>query len=870
MNKFIQRSLYALLLVFAGTVHAASPIANSESTVIFGKVRFTLLTPELIRLEYSETNTFEDKASLTFINRQLATPPFSKKIQGKRLSISTAKLQLEYTDDGKRFNKDNLSIRLREQDHTDILWNPSRNDDKNLKGTQRTLDQANGWDFANTLENGLISQNGWALIDDSENNLFDGDKDWNWVTPRTSLAIDWYFFGYGHNYKKALYDFTQVAGKIPLPPKYAFGYWWSRYWIYNDNELRELTQQFRDFGIPQDVLIIDMDWHETYDFSANKLEKDSQGELKGWTGYTWNKNLFPEPKRFIEWTNQQHLKTALNLHPASGVPTMEEKYADFAKAYEFNKPGEYIPFNMSEKKWAQAYFDTLLKPMQEWGVDFWWLDWQQYLHDKNLPTLSNTWWLNYTFFTNMEKTGQRPMIFHRWGGLGNHRYPIGFSGDAHTNWETLDYETYFTATAANVGYAYWSHDIGGHISNDKPTEGELYLRWIQFGALSPILRTHSSKISLIERRPWMFPSYFFAMRDAIQFRYTLAPYIYTAAHKTYDDGVALVHPLYYEHPEKPQAYHYQSEYYFGDAMIAAPITTAADGKTGLATKHIWLPPGEWFEYSSGHLLKGDAEITRQYALNEIPLFIKAGSIIAMNPVVKNLQERPDRQVLTVIPGGNKSFITLYDDDETSTAYQQQQFTTRKVTQETLAPKTLRLTIEPVQGYYAGMPSAQAFDIRLPNRTLPHTVTVTADGKPIAGNNIQSEFIPHELASNIRLPVFANHQRIEITLEFAAPLNEQDKQFDGNKGFLQRTATATEKLKYASALTDWGGTLPNDVYRTGNIINQLQYHPEDSLSYMQQLNELKKNMADILLKIPNIPQETTKPIVEFLELSTANH
>ena len=107
-------------------------------------------------------------------------------------------------------------------------------------------------------------------------------------------------------------------------------------------------------------------------------------------------------------------------------------------------------------------FDVVLTPMENWGVDFWWLDWQQWLNDKKVEGLSNTWWINYVFFTHMERnSNRRALLYHRWGGLGNHRYQIGFSGDAIISWNTLDFQPYFTSCASNVLYGYWSHDIGG-------------------------------------------------------------------------------------------------------------------------------------------------------------------------------------------------------------------------------------------------------------------------------------------------------------------------------------------------------------------------------------------------------------------------
>jgi alpha-glucosidase (family GH31 glycosyl hydrolase) len=847
----------------------SDPKASSSSTVEFGPARFTVLSPQLIRMEYSAQHHFEDRASLTFINRRLPSPKFTQKIIKNTLRIKTNEVELWYLNDGAPFNENNLHLDLGLDNFNDskiknnnkkVRWQPHQVDKGNLKGTLPTLDQAKGWSFEANLEQGILSRGGWALIDDSNSPLFDGNPDWNWVTTRTDNHLDWYLFAYGTDYKQALYDYTLVAGKTPMPPKYAFGYWWSRYWIYNDNELRELVEQFRNFSIPQDVLIIDMDWHETYGFQGKKAELDPEGQLKGWTGYTWNKKLFPEPKKFIQWTNEQSLKTALNLHPASGIPTMEEKYTDFAKAYGVNNAA-YIAFNMSDKRWANTYFETILKPMEDWGIDFWWLDWQQYPYDKKIPNLTNLWWLNYAFFTHNKQPTKRPMIFHRWGGLGNHRYPIGFSGDAHTDWETLDFETYFTATAANVGYGYWSHDIGGHISNDKPTDGELYLRWIQFGVFSPILRTHSSKISLIERRPWMFPQHFSAMRDAIKLRYHLAPYIYNAARTGYDRGIAIVHPLYYDYPDNEEAYSFKTQYLFGNDMLIAPITTPIDTKTQLAEKTIWLPKGEWFEFSSGTLLEGNRVVKRHYAVDEIPFWVKAGSIIPTLPEVKNLQEKSNNTILTIIPGKNASSTELYSDDETSNGYQEGEFSRQKVFKKWLTDKKLRINIEPSVGSYSQIPSTHFFTIDLVNCFLPNKVTV--NGKALS-QALAPEFLHKELLSRIRLPELPINSQIDIDIEFDRSYADQNRLFNGNKGFLKRVSQATEKLKYAAALTDWGGTLPNEVYEASNITNELLYNPEQAADVLEKLNILKKPLRNIILNIPNLSKETTVPVIDYLD------
>ena len=163
---------------------------------------------------------------------------------------------------------------------------------------------------------------------------------------------------------------------------------------------------------------------------------------------------------------------------------------------------KYIPFDITDKKFAINYMNLLHHPLEAQGINFWWLDWQQEPTTK-LPGVNPTWWLNYVHFTDQQREGKRPLLFHRWGGLGNHRYQIGFSGDTISIWDSLAFQPWFTGTAANVGYAYWSHDIGGHMPG--AVDPEIYTRWIQFGALSPILRTHTTKNPDSERRIWAYP-----------------------------------------------------------------------------------------------------------------------------------------------------------------------------------------------------------------------------------------------------------------------------------------------------------------------------------------------------------------------------
>ncbi len=297
---------------------------------------------------------------------------------------------------------------------------------------------------------------------------------------------------YGNDYKGALKDFTLFAGKVPLPPRSAFGYWWSRYWSYSDKEIRQLIDNFRHYQLPLDVLVVDMDWHYT--------EKGKGG----WTGWRWNRRLFPDTVKFLRHLKDRGLRVTLNLHPAGGVAAYEEQYPAMAEWMGIDSAsGATLPWTVSDKKYMQGIFDIVLRPMEKAGVDFWWLDWQQWLTDKKVEGLSNTWWINYAFFSDMERMRDtRPLLYHRWGGLGNHRYQIGFSRDAIIFCKSLAFQPYFTNCASNVLYGYWSHDIGGHMfkkGDKQELDPELFTRWMQYGVFTPLFRTHSTKNAVLNK-----------------------------------------------------------------------------------------------------------------------------------------------------------------------------------------------------------------------------------------------------------------------------------------------------------------------------------------------------------------------------------
>ena len=797
MKRFL-----VLLTALACTLSPAiadNPTADATAVVTSGNARFTVLTPQLSRMEWSADGQFEDRATLTFVNRETPVPEFKVRESKSKLTITTPALTLTYLKNGK-FSDKNLKA-VFTLNGKEVVWTPGMENPQNLLGTTRTLDGADGSKLKEPMEQGILSRAGWSLIDDSQRHVLtpDGSEWEEWVEARPEGdRQDLYLFAYGHDYKQALADYALVAGRAPMPPKYTLGYWWSRYWQYSDNEFVDLVNKLKSMDVPIDVLIVDMDWHETWGLRKSNSPKDEYGQRIGWTGYTWQKELFPSPANFLKWTENEELKVALNLHPASGIQPYEAVYADFTKEYGWSEKGKSVPFKIDERKWAEAYFKTVLEPMERDGVDFWWLDWQQWKESKYTPGLSNTFWLNHTFFNHAERQnpGLRPFIYHRWGGLGSHRYPLAFSGDTYATWPMLAYLPYFTATASNVNYGWWGHDIGGHMfhKTQKATDPELYTRWLQYGVFTPIFKTHSTKDPRIERCIWCFPDHMFLMRDAIRLRYTLAPYIYNAARENYDTGVGMCRPMYYDYPESDKAYETSEQFMFGNDILATTITQPVDSITGLAPRTIWFPEGAWFDCATGSMYEGGRTEELHYTLAENPHYAKAGSIIPMNPAtVKNLQQPCDTLVLTFIPGGDGQ-LRHYEDDGMSQQYKTNYaVTTVSKKQE---GNTVRVRISPREGSFAGASDSRSYELRFPAVFPPKSVKV--NGKELAYSRFPKAgewtYDGYTLAPVIYTGTTACDAPVEIELAFDDYATAHQADLYGMSGVFKRCLDLTVEFK----------------------------------------------------------------------------
>lgn len=634
--------------------YPTTPMASKEGMIKGDKYRFTVLTNRLIRIEYSESGKFEDRATQVVINREFDVPEFSVKESNGELKILTDTFIMTYSKN-RLFTQNSLYIRFK--DNT-AEWRFGQANRENLKGTARTLDKVSG---ELPLGDGLMSSSSFTQFDDSKSLIIADD---GWIDRRDDDCVDIYVFAYKDDYLGLLKDFYHLTGRTPLLPRFALGNMWSRFYPYTQDEYLDLMDRFDAEDIPFSVAVLDMDWHlVNYDARYGR----------GWTGYTWNKELFPDYKQFLKDLHSRGLEVTLNLHPADGVVPYEEMYEKMANAMGQNPDKkETIEFDITNPEFLENYFEILHHPYERDGVSFWWMDWQQGNTSK-MENIDPLWMLNHYHAIDLENSGKRPIMLSRYSGIGSHRYPIGFSGDTIINWESLDFQPYFTASASNVGYTWWSHDIGGHMFGYR--DDELAVRWCQLGVFSPINRLHSTNHPLLGKEPWNYGEVAEkSMKKFLKLRHRLIPYLYTMNYRTSEYCEPLVQPLYYKDGGYT-AYEkkYRNEFYFGTEMLVLPITQSSEHSVQMSYTDAYIPDGVWFDFFNGRKYVGKKQMKIYRNLYEYPVLVKAGGIIPMSePESVNDISNPKHIRIDIYPGADNKF-DLYEDDGKSLDYREGRF-----------------------------------------------------------------------------------------------------------------------------------------------------------------------------------------------------
>ncbi len=684
--------------------------------------RVEVCTPSMIRIRQATATGFEADEQLMVIRYKWDEMPFAfnekNKVWELKTIALTAKISIDpvrisfYTPEGKLINQDNhsetsmgyaneapfCSKQLQPGEH--FFGFGERMDFIDQLGKTLTLDVGRGTArdhemgpynileanyspvpfFMSSLGYGIFLHNAnpstWDMGHSSvENYSFGADGG----------ELDYYFI-YGPSFKDILRNYTLLTGTSPLLPRSAMGLHVGTYsggtWGYEDitsqHYVVALAKKFREMGIPVDILHLDSTW---------RIFGKVNG--KGGTSFEWRQPGFPDPKAMFDSLYALNFQmVGLHIRPRIDNGNINN-YLDQAKALgltypENGKPGDFP--NFFDQKAVDWWWTNCLKPLADLGCMFVKTDEGSAfgrvgneLVDKKGPQgkevarLHNLFPIAYAkapFLKFQENNHMRGLEHTREGFAGIQRYPFIFAGDWPSLWQ---YFKPVIRAGLNIGLSgipAWGHCMGGF---EQVADPELYVRWVQFGMFSPIAHLFGMEHPNY-KEPWSYGAEaqeIFTKYDKL--RYRLIPYLYSSYYQSYFSGSPVIQAMVFNYPQDVNTYNIDDQYFFGDQMLICPVTTK-----GAKSRTVYLPEGQWIDFWSGEKFDGKKNILTLTPLTKLPIFIKAGAIIPMQPDMQYFGEKPiDPVTLDIYPSGNSAY-KLYEDDGKSLKYQHGEFSQTEI------------------------------------------------------------------------------------------------------------------------------------------------------------------------------------------------
>jgi Glycosyl hydrolases family 31/Domain of unknown function (DUF5110) len=729
----------------AGTPPSATVMIHHSSIVLDGMARFEVLTPTLIRMEYAVDGQFENRPTMTAVNRDLPIPRYTVTKSLGALTITTSALRLTYLGVGP-FTPANVTVTIGSiTAHPawdlcqDVTGNCSSVGLPGLAGAiggwtpEVSSESVGGHDAFPPLHPGVLSTNGWYLLDDTGTAVLDSPTHAVARPVHLGTYQDGYFFGYGSDYARGLKDFAELTGDAPLLPEWTFGPWFSDYDAIPESVYEtQILPAFRSHHVPLDGLVVD----------TNFKAPDS------WNGWNWNKSLFPHPKAFFGWAKRNGLHVLLNIHPS-----IDSTDPQFAKAQRIaggtlqegncqfyrSSPPCYV-FDWGKPKQVKAYF-ALQEQFVKDGISAFWLDWCCDSSTVSTAGLTPDSWISQLYAQRspdkgrgfvMARVGSGVTLDNGYtgdlaaadsGAWADHRSAIGFTGDGTSDFQTLAFEAKLTpAEGASIGLPYLSNDIGGYSGDHLPDD--LYLRWVEMGAFSPIMRLHSDHG---QRLPWQYDAKTAAVAERyLRLRQALVPYLYTTADQAHTDGLPMAREPAIDWPHRKGALGATSEWMLGDNLLVAPVVSASN------TESVWIPPGEWTNLDTGATVTGPTTMSVTAGLGAEPVWARG-----VTPLGPDRQQTGGADPLTILvaPGSNRSF-DLYADSGDGAGYLHGESATTRIS--TNGQGSVR--VAPTRGTFPGARAARADvieflaaskpkGVRLGDRLLPQR-QISMPGAPL--------------------------------------------------------------------------------------------------------------------------------------------
>lgn len=684
-----------------------------EKAIIKGKTyRITILTERLIRFEYNKNGSFEDRPTQFAWNRLFDVPLFSVKEDNTYLEVTSRYFKIEYTKEktfvgNKIIPGGNLHVTTLNTENPKI-WYFNHPEVRNFGSTNISLEEI---DPKVKLEKGLYSADGFVSIDDSKNYVFEADSN---IVPRVEEEVDTYLFVYNNDYNLCLKDYFDLTGKPPLLPRYALGNWWSKNYSYNEQDILKLFTKFSRYQIPISVLLLDKDWH------IRNVDKQ-KGLI---TGFSFNKELFPNPNDFVKRMHVLGVRVGLSVNPINGFMPHEEGYNQ-AATYLQQPANKIIPFNIYDARFREVYFKLFIKSLENIGIDFFWND---FYNQKDPRAL---WILDHYHFVNAGlDDSKRSMMLGRNASIGGHRYGALYSGRTKISWDALKMLPSYNSAAANMGLSWWSHDIGGFHSGVE--DGELYLRYVQLGTYSPIFRIHVDRGKYYKREPWRWDVQTFSIiKDYMQLRHRLIPYLYAESYNYYKLGIPLVQPLYYNNPKIYDEPIYKNEYYLGSELLVSPLTDPKDPVMNRVVHKFYLPDGMWYDFKTGKKFPGGRSYVSFFRDQDYPVFAKSGSIIPLSDDLTNNTNSPINMEIHIFPGTSNTY-QMYEDDGITNLYKQGFYLNSSINYN-YQENNYTVILRAIGGKSGIVPALRNYKLRFRNTKETQEVIAYADNLEIPTN-----------------------------------------------------------------------------------------------------------------------------------------
>ena len=657
-----------------------------------------------------------------------------------------------------------------------------QNGKMNRRGEKKRMEQSNLEDFQNVLQ----SIKGWGIYwENYSPTLFEDNANGMTFDSEAGEGIDYYFM-YGGSADGVIAQMRFLSGDVPMFPLWTYGYWQSKERYKSAQETEGIVDQYRALQVPLDGIIQDWQyWGSNYLWNAmdflsedfangqqmikNVHAKHAHFMISIWASFG------PQTQQFRE-LNEKGLLLPIETWPQSGIshvwpPVM--KYPSGVKVYDAFSPE------------ARAIYWKYLKTLYDYGTDAWWMDstdpdfFNPKESDYEHPVYGGTWRSQRNAFPLETVRGvyesqrkectseKRVFIMTRSSFAGQQHYGSNmWSGDVNSSWDMLRKQLPAGLSFSLTGNPNFNTDIGGFFCGSYNTKGrgsapknpqfqELYVRWMQYGLFCPVFRSHGADAP---REIWQFgkkgePVYD-AIEKMIRLRYRLIPYLYSTAWQVTSANDSYMRPLFSDFAADKKVWDMTDEFMFGHSILAAPIVNPqyteekiirTDAMTGWDRQDVkgqkedgsninwlekkstttYLPKGTlWYDFWTGKRYKGGQNVMQETTLDQVPMFIRAGSILPLGPEMQYVGEKTWNNLeLHIYPGADGTF-TLYEDEGDGYNYEKGIYTTITFHWN---DKARKLTIGKRKGQYPGMLQQRQFTIIWPDGT---SQVITYDGKEI--------------------------------------------------------------------------------------------------------------------------------------------